>query len=291
MERRHFLGASDIPAILRLSPWRTPWDVWAEKTGRIEPNRDNDAIRAGTALEKAVLELASRELGPILPGGEFAIPGTPVIAHPDGLTEAKEPVEAKTTGITGPVQGTWGEPGTDQVPDYYLVQCLVQLEATKAELCHLPALIGTVGLRIYRIPAVKPVQERIIELAIAWWRKHVEKDTPPEDCVPPLDVVKRLRRQPGRLVVLDSAELVDSWQKAKEELARAQREKDELEAKLLAALGDAEGASLPDGRMLTFYEQKRKAYTVPESRYRVLRVLKPKKGGTYERRLPSDPDE
>jgi putative phage-type endonuclease len=279
--RRDYLGASDLPAILRLSPWRTPYEVWAEKTGRIESNRDSGAIRAGTALESAVLEMAARELGPILPGGEFSIPGTPIVVHPDGMTEASEPVEAKTTGITGPVHGTWGDAGTDKVPDYYLVQCLAQLEATKAGTCYLPALIGTVGLRIYRIEASREIQARIVELALDWWERHVVRDTPPEDTAPPLEIVKRLRREPGRVVAFDSAELVDAWQDAKDALAAAQKAKDELESKLLAALGDAEAASLPDGRRVTFLEQKRKAYTVPESTFRVLRVVKPRKGASH----------
>jgi predicted phage-related endonuclease len=33
-DRRKCIGGSDIDAILGLSPYRTPVDVWAEKTGR-----------------------------------------------------------------------------------------------------------------------------------------------------------------------------------------------------------------------------------------------------------------
>ena len=33
-ERRHFIGGSDIGAILGLNPYKSPVDVWMEKTGK-----------------------------------------------------------------------------------------------------------------------------------------------------------------------------------------------------------------------------------------------------------------
>ncbi|GIV50913.1 MAG: hypothetical protein KatS3mg038_1434 [Candidatus Kapaibacterium sp.] len=62
MDRRSFLGASDAPAILGLSPWRTAYEVWAEKTGRIDSWSGNAATSAGQLLEPAVLAWASEEL-------------------------------------------------------------------------------------------------------------------------------------------------------------------------------------------------------------------------------------
>lgn len=47
------ITATDIPVILGLSPYKTPWQLWAEKIGRINPPdlSGNPNIQRGVALE------------------------------------------------------------------------------------------------------------------------------------------------------------------------------------------------------------------------------------------------
>lgn len=266
------LGASEIAAILGLSPWTTAYEIWARKTGRLVEDKQSKAIEAGRRLEEAVLDWAEEHLGPIQRCVECLIPGTPIVCHPDGLTQDHQPVEAKTSGITGPLYGEWGEPGTDEIPDYYLVQALVQLEATKGDLCYVPALLGGRGFQLFRVLANKALQAEIIERALHWWREHVEKDKPPQQTTPPpLEVLKRLRRTPKKTVEI-AAELVEAWLQAKQQARQAAQAADEAQAALIAALGDAEAGLLPDGRMVTYFEQFRKGYVVTDTTFRVLRI-------------------
>ena len=48
--RRGLRNASETPAVLGISPWVTPYQLWLLKTGRAEPD-SNAAMRRGTALE------------------------------------------------------------------------------------------------------------------------------------------------------------------------------------------------------------------------------------------------
>ena len=268
------LGASEVAAALGLSPWTSPWELWARKTGRLTEPKESEALDAGVRLEPVVIKWAEQYLGPIQRGVEAAIQGTPIVTHPDGLTRDGQPVEAKTSGVVGQIVGHWGEPGSDEIPEYYLVQCLVQLEATKADVCHVPALLGGRGFVMYRVPSNRDVQQAIVERAVNWFEYHVIGDRPPElTAPPPLNVLKKLRRDPGRTVEIDQ-ELVERWQEAKERAKEAQRQADELQAAVIAALGDAEAGELPDGRLVTYYEQFRKGYTVEDTTFRVLRVKK-----------------
>ena len=50
--RRGLRNASESAAVLGISPWCTPYQLWLLKTGRAEPNV-NVAMRRGTALEPA----------------------------------------------------------------------------------------------------------------------------------------------------------------------------------------------------------------------------------------------
>lgn len=273
-DRTKYLGATDVAAVLGLSPWRTPYEVWAEKTGRLEARPASEAMDAGLRLETVVLAWAERTLGPICPGGEVALPGTPIVCHPDARTREGQPVEAKTSGIVGPLHGEWGEEGTDDIPAVYVVQALVQLAACDADCCHVPALLGGRGFRLYRVEANEAVQQEIIERTSFWWDAHVVRDTPPANQgPPPLDVLRRVRRESGKRVPL-AAKLVDAWLLAKQRAAEAAEAEELARAAVIAALGDAEIGELPDGRIVAYREQHRRAFSVPESTFRVLRVKK-----------------
>ena len=54
--RRKGLGGSDIAAILGISKWRTPMDVWVEKMGLVEPSEESYAMMRGRILEDAIAQ-------------------------------------------------------------------------------------------------------------------------------------------------------------------------------------------------------------------------------------------
>ena len=56
LQRRAGLGGSDIGAILGLSPFRTPVDVYLEKTGRAPANEETLQMRFGTYAEEFVAQ-------------------------------------------------------------------------------------------------------------------------------------------------------------------------------------------------------------------------------------------
>lgn len=61
--RKSGIGGSDVAAVLGMSPWRSPMDVWLEKTGRSEPVEENDAMYWGKKLEALVADRYCEETG------------------------------------------------------------------------------------------------------------------------------------------------------------------------------------------------------------------------------------
>jgi putative phage-type endonuclease len=55
------IGGSDISAILGLTKWKTPLEVYLEKTGQAAPVEENDSMRRGKILEKLVIDRFGRE--------------------------------------------------------------------------------------------------------------------------------------------------------------------------------------------------------------------------------------
>src|SRR5262245_21676530 len=57
MNRQHFIGASDISAILGISPWKTPLQLYLEKTGQAEPEKEKPVLRRGQRWEPIALQM------------------------------------------------------------------------------------------------------------------------------------------------------------------------------------------------------------------------------------------
>ena len=64
-QRMQYIGGSDIAAVLGQSRWKTPYRLWAEKTGKVKmPDLSNcEAVEMGNRLEQLVAEIFSDRTG------------------------------------------------------------------------------------------------------------------------------------------------------------------------------------------------------------------------------------
>lgn len=271
--RKRYIGSSDAAAVMGLDPYRSAADVWAEKTGHADGFGGNDATDAGTLLEPAILNWAHGQLG--------NMHRDVLIVHDNGLTCAnldgilvggKAIVEAKSTGIVGPPDPAYGEPGTDEVPDRVLIQCLHQLaHVPTAQVVWVPVLIGGRGWQMYRVPRVEDLVISIQQRTCEFMERFVRTLIRPDEFRPSLETLKRWRREPNKTADI-SRQLVDDLIVAKAVKAKSCEECEEVEKALLLALGDAEAGITPDGQVVTYLETHRKGYTVEPTTYRSLRI-------------------
>ncbi len=275
--RRKYLGGSDLPALV-LGPAHRLYEVWASKVYETD-DITNPAMEAGNILEAPVLDWAETQLGPIRRNCHSTLAGSHIATNQDGIAKnTGNPVEGKTSGIVGPVYGEWGDDGTEEVPDAVMVQCHGHMIVTGADVCHVPVLIGGRGFLMFHVRRCSDLCDIIMTRAARFWTNHVETATPPDaawDALsgPSLDILKRIKRVPGKLATIDP-DIVKNFETARDLAAFTGKIKNGAQAALLAALGDAEGALLPDGRMIKYMEQKRKGYTVEPGKSRVLRIVK-----------------
>lgn len=179
--RRTGVGASEVAAVVGLSPYETALDVWARKTRRAGPDRETDAMMLGNLLEPVVLELYRQRVGPVVPAGSETLRHGRyrfALATPDGFAEdGARLVECKTAGPR--VRDQWGE-GPDEVPAQYLVQVQWQLLVTGRERAHVAALLGGQEFRVYEIERSPLMIEQLVERVGRFWRDHVMGDVPPD---------------------------------------------------------------------------------------------------------------
>lgn len=273
--RRHVIGASEVSAVLGMNPFKTAFEVYAEKVGDLDQFEGNRYTDAGNRFEPEVLNWAEEQLGRLERNITVRYGSAPIASNLDARwVDTGRPVEAKTAGLFGPLSDEWGDDGTDVVPPHYLVQCQAQMLCTESDLAYLAAFLGGRGFAMFKIHRSEKVCKYLATYLPDWWDRHVVKRVPPPMGNTSLEVLKRLRREPNKVVEV-APQLVADFEQAKAAATAAEKAKEAAQKALLAEMGDAEAAEFGDpSKVLTFYEQTRKAHYVSESTFRVLRVSK-----------------
>jgi putative phage-type endonuclease len=194
-ERMLGIGGSDAAAVLGLSERKTALDVFLEKRGQKLDEPETDDQLFGRLLEPVVRDEYARrtnrvvEHGPHLKLRHERHPF--IIGHPDGL------VKSERLGYEGKTARTdrgWGEPGTDQIPQEYLIQVQHYLLITGYVAWDVAVLIGGQGFRIYHVEPDLELHEMIIEAEADFWARVERGDAPAPDWKSPhtLSAIRRL---------------------------------------------------------------------------------------------------
>ena len=268
------IGSSDLAAILNMSPYANAHDVYASKVYGMEPLAVNKAIEAGNLLEEPLLQYTVLTVGAVIRNQGRRVKGFPIHVNIDAIIKGEQvPVEAKSVGIMNPYesgrQKEWGEEMSSEVPDDVAIQCHGHMLGMTAdpgaingypEHCYVPTILATRGFCMFVVPFDREVASMILDGVQSFWKDHVEAHVPPP-IVPTLDTIKRIHRMAGEVVDLgdDEARLLGNYESHKWDEKASHEQKSAYQSSLLSCLGDAEAARLPDGRMVTYYQQTRKS--------------------------------
>ena len=178
--RRHSLGGSDAAAVMGLNPYKSPFALWAEKTGMVpEPDiSGKESVRLGNYLEPYVAQRFSEITGKKV-RRENAILKNPdypwAHANVDRMVIGeKAGLECKTTSELNLRRFKNGE-----YPANYYCQCVHYLAVTGYEKWYLAVLIGNRELRIFEIQRDEDEIRALMESEKRFW-DLVERRVPPE---------------------------------------------------------------------------------------------------------------
>lgn len=265
-QRRHTVTASEIAAILGLSPYVSAFDLWHHKATGVDSQPDNRDTRRGRRYERLILEDFTDE------HPEFVVVSTGLCVNndrtwqactPDGLVyevgghqvvddervpvvdgEPVAVVEAKSAAM----RDEWGEPGSDDIPAYYRAQVLWQMDTLGLTVAYVPVVFGF-DYREYVVT--------YDETDVALMRKAAREflDSIAEDSPPDIDAHTATGR---RLKVLHPSltdaevtvpdDLADAYASACAAEKQAKTDKQLAENRLRDVLGDARYALRGDGR-------------------------------------------
>jgi putative phage-type endonuclease len=180
-DRKTAITGTDVAAILGLSRFSSPIQVYLDKKGLSETT-ENEAMRWGRRLERPILEAYADTQGV---GITFAdpytlrrVPGFTLLgASLDAIREDGAPVDAKNTRMR---TGDWGESGTDIIPVYYATQLTVQMMVTDAPFADLAVLFSGQEFATFRLYRDLENEAIIRERVAVWWERHIVQDVPPD---------------------------------------------------------------------------------------------------------------
>ena len=180
--RRHGIGGSDVAAMMGLSPYRTPCETWAEKSGLIEsPDiSDKPSVMWGNILEPVIgdhykslhPDRTVKRLNAVCRSKERPW------AQASLDYEVKDPdlgwgiLEIKTAGARSADQ--WDE----GVPLYYLTQVTHYMSVTGRPFADVAVLIGGNDYREYRVMRDEDDIRAVDEAVDAFWKRVENGDAP-----------------------------------------------------------------------------------------------------------------
>jgi len=186
---RHWLGArktgiggSDAAALLGVSKWKTPLDVYLSKITD-DVQEETPAMHWGHCLEPIVRDEYITQTG-----ASVLVEPTTIYRHPeypwmigslDGMAtlpnQERRILEVKTSRS----DDGWGNPGTDEIPVAYIAQVQHYMAITGAPCADVAVLIGGSDFRLYHVPADADIQHLLIETEQHFWHEHVVPHNPP----------------------------------------------------------------------------------------------------------------
>jgi len=170
------ITGTDAGAVLGVSPFSSPFRIWALKTGQVEDNiQQNDRMRLGQLLEAPLIQMF-REKHPELEVHENV--GTYVhedypelIANPDGLITIGDKLyilEVKTS------RKYW-----DEVPPHYRAQVLHYASVFSADGVYIVSLAGG-DYQEWEIDFTEEELSMQTEIVRAFWNENIKPNIQPE---------------------------------------------------------------------------------------------------------------
>lgn len=244
-ERTKGIGGSDASVVLGLNKYKTPFELWLEKTGQSTSDSSSEAAYFGNLLEDLVAKEFERRSGKKVRRNNFMLqhPKYPFItANIDRKVVGEDALlECKTASAF--LVNDWED---DKVPAPYLAQVQHYLGVTGYKHAYIAVLIGGQRFTWKEIERDDELIEMIFDEEIKFWKNHVEANVPPalDGSSAAEQFLKERYKEadPGKVIDLsfENKEKLDELQKINARIKKLQEQKREIENAIKNELKDAE---------------------------------------------------
>lgn len=185
--RRSGIGASDVAGILGLSPWASPFSVWASKIDDQADDHDNDAMEFGRRAEVMVGPWFADRTGLTVAGEQArcthrddtwkrcTVDGFVFDGPNSDIASALGVLEIKTTGDSA---ADWA----DEVPVHYRCQATWAMHVTDLPRCWFAVLhlaFGRPRFEVYEFERDAAEEAFVVDACARFWHDYVTTGHPP----------------------------------------------------------------------------------------------------------------
>lgn len=255
------IGGSEVASAIGQNKFCPPIELWRQKVeGYRRPA--TPATRWGTLLEPVVREHYATEHSAtvIVPGEPLYGPGGRawMRASPDGIVlmqpsgDWHRGLEIKTAGHW--MASGWGEPGSDEIPVPYLLQCQWYLEVTGLRRWDVAVLIGGQRYAEYVVHYDRELMDLVVPRVEEFLGYCERKEPPPPDGSEEYakylaDVYPHTRDDLVDGSDADTRAAAEVLRDARATMAAAKERKAWAEALLKARIGEHAGIETPLGKI------------------------------------------
>lgn len=284
-DRSKFLGGSDVAAVMGLSPWTTPLELWEYKTHRVIKEETPEKLRIfrrGHKLEPFIREMTVEKLADMGlavevqainarytdPDFDFLaceidfelkLTGTVEIGEREVVFNGTH-VNADAKSVTGFARKKWGEVGTDEVPIEYAAQFMHGMGINGSGWCLVAALRSFDDVDLFWVERDEETITAMQAKCVEFWNEHVLTDIPPD----PVNFsdVKHLYAKASDLAemaVTEDTELVQrvhDLKKIKGAIKELEEQADVLTFEITKAIGEAPGLVYAGKPLCTWNNEK-----------------------------------
>ncbi len=196
LDRCNYLGGSDLAAVMGLSRYASPPDIYNDKVNPKSEDITNDAMERGNKLEPIILDWYDNDsLQNDIPRmtrdcDTFIHPVYPFLrANIDGYLDFGTVIEAKSVHSWSSTSKEFGQQNTDQIPTEYLIQCAYYAEIVpNIREVHIPVAFvkdnsgsaeSVERFVDYIYQRNKSLGQSIIDAGVAFWNNHIIPRIPP----------------------------------------------------------------------------------------------------------------
>ena len=258
--RKSGLGSSDMPAVLGVSPWVRPEDLFEIKKGRRPEPEESPAMKRGKVLEAVAAELYQERTGRKLWRSNQTIRHRNydwMLAHLDrrivGEGKGVGALEIKCPGLR-----TFAKCRREGLPYYYLVQLQHQMDVAGYDWGAFAVFNAELWEMIYfDVPRDQELIDLIHEKGAEFWNLVQTEEFYPADWSGPLADAKPVEIPDAKqkVITIESAEwaaAIERLRDAKEILTEAQALEKEAQAEIMKMM-EASGAAAAEGAGARIY--------------------------------------
>lgn len=172
--RRSHRNASETPAVLGVSPWVTPYELWLQRTGRAT-SEVTPAMLHGSQLEPAAREAYEQLTGNVmqplvLVEGEYSASLDGITLDGSLILEIKCPVKGRESDL-------WKQANAGNLPEHYHWQVQHQLMVAAAATAHVYIFDGAEGILVEE----RPKRDDWARITDGWegFMRFITEDLPP----------------------------------------------------------------------------------------------------------------